>query len=334
MTSTAGDLRAIGARSEHGTRARYVAGCRCDACRESNNIRYRERVARMREAAAEVEPSGPPIPGTMMRQGREVRILRCPGAGGSPCVVVGGAWLKGGKRLCVGCIERATVWDGQVPVDRARAHMLALRKRGVGYKSVADACDVSASTLGRILAGEGTIRASTERAILAVDEGAAADGAVVCAKRANALIRKMIARGFTRAAIAQLLGYESPALQLGKKRVALARTVARVERLWSRIERGEVHPERAFIDARAERAWLTAVLDAGVPGTWLSDRLGFHVQRGQTSPRMRPENVEAVRRVRGELEAMTRDEQRAAWPRYDERRFDEALGRTGPRARA
>lgn len=292
-----------------GTRAGYVSGCRCRACRDANRDRYRNRQARIREMAAEVQPNGPGLPGTMVRGGREVRILRCPGTGGHPCVVKGASWLKG-RAVCLACVERATVWDGQVPVARAREHLLELRERGVGYKSVAAACDVSHTTLGRVLANVGTIRASTERRILAVDEGARADSALVPADRTNSIIAEMRARGFTLRHLGRLFGYQSPShLQVGALARVHASTEALAEKLWRRVERGELAPERVLADARAERAWLLELLDRGVPALWLSERLGFHVQRSDVAKgeRMFPKNRDAVRALRAELEELRRE---------------------------
>jgi hypothetical protein len=290
---------------EHGTRATYVAGCRCDDCRAANTRRYGERQSRLRELAVEVQPSGPAIAGTMRRGGRDVRVRRCPGANGDPCVR-GGAWLRGSHQVCGVCVERATVWAGLVPPHRARAHLLALRDAGVGYKAVAAACDVAASALGRILAEDGAIRATTERRILAVDASAIADGAIVDAATMNAQIAEMRRRGFTLRHIAELLG-RSSLLQLGTRTHAIARTVARVDRLFRKIERGEIEPRRAFVDATVEREWLLSLIDRGVTARWLSERLGFTVQRSQMPARVLPKHRSAIRVLRKELEELQRE---------------------------
>lgn len=83
-----------GSKHPHGTRTRYVAGCRCDDCKASNARRWRERRTRMHDLAAEVKPSGPPIPGTFFRGGREIAVVRCPGANGAPCIVTPPTWLR------------------------------------------------------------------------------------------------------------------------------------------------------------------------------------------------------------------------------------------------
>jgi hypothetical protein len=299
----------IAPREDHGTRVCYVGGCRCDDCLRANRDHYRERQRRMVELAAEVRPSGPPLPGTLLREGREIRVLRCPGANGAACVR-GGTWLRGQSStgVCGVCVERATVWDGLVSPERARAHLMQLRRAGVGYKAVAAACDVSASTLTEILDRVGPIRASTERRILAVDTGARADGARIDAKKTNRLIAEILAKGFTRRHVATLIGYSSKAtaLQVGKGKRVTASTAARVAKLARRIERGEVQPVRATADATAERAWLVGLLDRGVDARWLSARLGFFVQRSSTG-RMKHANLAAVRAFRAELEELARE---------------------------
>lgn len=239
-------MNVIAPRQDHGTRACYVGGCRCEDCTRSNLVRYHARMGKVREAEKEVEPSGDPIPGVLVRAGVEYNILRCPGAGGAKCVK-GGAWLKG-RTVCLACVERRSVWDGIVPVDAARRHLLRLRSRGVGYKAVASACDVASSVLMHVLDGSRPIRASTERKILAVTEDAIADGALVKAKGMNRNISWLRSQGFTLAALAALLGYaRGGSLQLGKNRMARAETVARVARLVRRVKRGEPLQKRAIV---------------------------------------------------------------------------------------
>jgi hypothetical protein len=168
--------------------------------------------------------------------------------------------------------------------------------------------------LQRVLAnapGE-AIRASVERRILAVDAGARADGALVPAASTNRKLAALVARGFTKAHLAELLGAESPALQLGDRaRVTLA-TRARVERLWRKVARGEVTPRHdGPVPAPEERAWLLALLDKGVTADWLSGRLGFIARRadcaGETPAAMWPANAAAVRALRAELEQLVRE---------------------------
>lgn len=296
---------------ECGTRAKYVTGCRCDACRASNRDYYRERMTKMREAAGEVEPSGPPIPGTLKRGGRDVRILRCPGANGTVCVR-GGAWLRGGD-VCSACVERATVWNGLVSAARVKRKLRKLSSIGVGYKSVAAACDVAPSCLAGVSNGTITrIRAATERRVLAVDAGAMAGGAIVDAGDANTLIAKMRERGFTLRELGRLLGYDgagSQVLQLGKKPTMLLATRMRVERLWRRIEREGLKPTSTLAtreETRAAYAKLAAFAEVGLTAQWLSKRLGFHVHAKEPR-RMFRKNLVAVLAFCEEIETRRRE---------------------------
>ncbi len=295
-------------RAEHGTRARYVAGCRCNECRKANRRRHRERQRAIRDAAEDVRPSGPPSRGTLIRGGRVFSILRCPGANGESCVRKPATWLRG-QKVCTACVERATIWDGFVPPFRAREHLLRLREAGVGKQAVSDACDVSLSALARILASDGPIRASTERRILSVDGDAIADGALVDAAETNRRIRALRKRGFTLKHLAELLGCgPSTQLQIGHTRQVTARTRARVARLWRQVERGELAPQRVLVDGAEELAFLLELLRHGVPAQWLSDRVGFRVLQSycRKRRRLRPRNAEAVRRFRVGLDEHVR----------------------------
>lgn len=281
---------------ECGTRSAYVRGCRCDACREANRAAARERVERVDAARADVAPSGPPLAGTMLRGGIECRIRRCPGANGAVCVR-GGTWMRGATIVCTACVERAVVWNGLVPPDRARAHLRSLSESGVGYKAVSAACDVAPSTLCRIISKDATpIRARVERAILAVDAGAMADGALVDSAETNAKIATLRARGFTLRHLARLVGYSTTNTycQLGRTaRVTLA-TAAKIEKLFRRALSGELAPERAAIEAPAEHEMLQRCFAAGLTERWLSNAIGVSVHKAGTA-RMRVSTVAAIR---------------------------------------
>lgn len=219
---------------EHGTRARYVTGCRCAPCTAGNTAAARERTKRRQEAAAEVKPSGPPVPGELVRGGRVHQVLRCPGANGRKCVR-GGAWLRGALGVCTACVERATVWNGLVSAGRVRQHLRRLSRKGVGYKAVAEAADVSRTVLQDVMAGrKRKVRAELERRVLRVDAGAALDHALVPAARTQALIAQLRTEGFTNAELARRLGYKAPALQIGKTHV-LARTELRIRRFYTAV---------------------------------------------------------------------------------------------------
>ena len=295
-----------GAGSEHGTRARYVQEkCRCAPCRAANTQYYRDRQKRLDELRHTAKPSGPPGEGTLVRRGRPVKVKTCPGANGSPCVRTPPAWLRGQGDVCGACVERATVWNGNVDPAEAREHLLRLRREGVGYKSVHDASDVPSSTLGRVLAGDGAIRASTLKRILGVDAGAIADHAVAPKKAVRRMQRQLddlVARGFRKHHLARLLGSNSQALQVGRTGGALASSVAAVDKLWRRAERGELQPVQAHVDSGPAVAALRELLEEKwIAPAELWGRLGFRVDLERPRPRMRRARAEAIAALAAEL---------------------------------
>jgi rubrerythrin len=243
----------------HGTRSRYVADkCRCAACREANRLYYHERQARMRarlgelvenEAKAEallgpapVQPA--PQLWTAPDGTQQVRIYArlCPGLRG-PCPT--GSHLRKDSKgnLCGGCRERLA-FNGNVTAERAREHLLELAKLGVGRRAVAAASDVSQATLAEIKRGTKLfIRADTERRILAIDAGAAADHALVKAGPTWKAIAELRRMGWTKGRISQALGNQVPALQLRKRHV-LARTELAVRQLLERAKEERLYAWR------------------------------------------------------------------------------------------
>lgn len=178
-----------------------------------------------------------------MRAGKLYQVSRCPGIFGKPCVVVGGTWLRNHKPVCNACVDRHVVWAGLVPARRARAHLLILRKRGIGRRSVHEACDVGVTLLQEIILGrQKKIRADIERRILAVDTGAARDRTIIAARPAQKAIAELLARGWTRTAIAKALGYAGHALHLKGPRIT-AKNALRVERLLRTMGR----PSKVFM---------------------------------------------------------------------------------------
>lgn len=126
-------------------------------------------------------------------------------------------------------------WNGLVPAAPARSHIEQMAKIGIGRRSVAAASDVAESILSLIKSGTKTqIRARTERAILAVTEGAAADSALVPAKDTWKLINRLLKDGHTKTSLAHRLGGKSPALQV-KKDFVTVRTAHQVERLYAQL---------------------------------------------------------------------------------------------------
>ncbi len=238
-------------RFPHGTRSRYVSGCRCGACRGSNTAYYHDRQRRAKELAAEIDK--PPKPReqtwTAPDGSKRTRVYRraCPGIGRRPCPIRAHLRKDSKGGVCCVCRERL-VWNGLVSAKRARTHLGELSAAGVGYKAAGIACDVGHTVIAEIISGrKRKIRQSTETRILSVTGEAIADHALVDAAPTWALLEELIARGFTRAELARRLGFTTLALQFRRGKV-LARTALAVERLYRTC--GEA-PARAI--CRCER---------------------------------------------------------------------------------
>lgn len=126
-------------------------------------------------------------------------------------------------------------WNGVVNATRARRHLHWLSRVGVGQWSVCFATDIARSMIHEIKNGDRRrIRARTERKILAVTPAMRADRSFVPAVVAWHLINKLLEEGFSKAGLAKLLGYRSPALQLRRNRIT-ARNERRVITLYRRL---------------------------------------------------------------------------------------------------
>lgn len=126
-------------------------------------------------------------------------------------------------------------WNGLVNAERTRKHVAELSARGVGRNVVADVSGVARSVIAAIASGEKqSIRARTERAVLAVTEQAAADGAYIDARETWKLVDELIADGWSKAEIARRLGYARPALQFSRRGVTV-RNAFEVKRLYERL---------------------------------------------------------------------------------------------------
>lgn len=160
----------------HGTRLRYVGGCRCDLCRAANRNYERKRAA----------------------------------------------------------ARAAGDWNGIVPSDCARKHLLALARQGIGTRSVAACSDVSRTILLEVIRRKRRkIRARTERSILAVTADVArGDNSLMSAKGTWRLINDLLDEGYTKTRIAQEMGHRC--IQLGKEQVT-ARNAARVAVVYRRL---------------------------------------------------------------------------------------------------
>jgi hypothetical protein len=201
---------------KHGTRARYVAGCRCRPCTYANTESVKKRDAEAKKAAAALGPR---------------TETHCVGAEGEPCPKGTKLRKDSTGNYCAKCRLKLE-WNGLVPANHARRHMRWLSKQGVGYKSIAATTDLAESTLFEILKGKRTqIRSETAQLILDVDTSAIADHALVDAAGAWAAISRLMQfHGYTKARISKEIGQGGRALQLGKKKI-LAKTAMKIQRL-------------------------------------------------------------------------------------------------------
>lgn len=220
----------------HGTRARYVSGCRCTECRASNTRAYHDRQARAKAAAAELaaprrQKSAPQV-WTAPNGSKQTRLYKraCPGVHGKRCAKRSHLRKDSTGSVCANCRERL-VWNGLVRATKTRRHLTRLSLQGVGYKSVADAADVGHTTLAKVLSGQhSSIRFQSEQRVLAVTVEAIADHALVDASETWRQLDSLCASGLPKAEIARRLGMQVPAIQIGRERV-LARTAYAVARL-------------------------------------------------------------------------------------------------------
>jgi hypothetical protein len=221
----------------HGTRSRYVTGCRCDACRASNAAAYHARQAKAKEAALAIATPAVPIEKvwTARDGSKRIRTYRraCPGVDGEPCRLRAHLRKDSKGGVCRACRERL-VWNGLVDAGAVRKHLRRLAAKGVGRRAVADAADVSPSTLSDLRGRKrNKLRRELERRILAVTAEAVADGALVSAAPTRELLDELVHRGFTKTALAHELGREGLAYYRQSK--VTARTELAVRRLYRRL---------------------------------------------------------------------------------------------------
>lgn len=324
-------------RYTHGTRARYVAGCRCRPCTDANTARYHERRKVAMEAWDAIVPNGPPAIRIEKKlcYGRgkvgkltEFRMRVCPGTGGVPC-----AKQRTLKRhpVCESCRDRVTVFDGLVPAAKVKRHLLALRRQGIGYKSVADAASVGHPVLLGVISGKRKhIRAGVERRILAVDEGARADGSLVPSAPTYALVDELRELGFPVRAFSAGLGVSTTHLYAAFRHDQVtAATAHRVAVFHRRALAGEVKPDdfRATVDgAETYRKIRELLKDGGFTRQELQKALGFHFAAVPERGKLKARRVSREHaRLVDELHAENVLPEGEDLPRHDER--EERLSR-------
>jgi hypothetical protein len=147
---------------DHGTRTRYVTGCRCDFCREANRRYAAERGRRARELAAlvilptesaqrmwHVRTKGPPL-GEIEHQLVTFKRM-CPGVDAKGCKK--GAYLTKNSvgSICSYCREHVLSAHTMVPADQTKHNLFILRtKYKMGTRSVAYMTDISRNTLQKL----------------------------------------------------------------------------------------------------------------------------------------------------------------------------------------
>lgn len=205
---------------DHGTRSRYVMGCRCDECKGANRRRYHRIMARDREAAASI----PLNPGGV-----------CPGVDGAHCPHGTKLYRRSSMGVCERC-RRRLAWNGLVDAGPARRHLRELSCQGVGYKTAADAACVSKTTVAKIISGaKKNVRRNTRDAILEVTREAAADHALVPSGKTRMMLRDLEPEFLTKGRLAQELGAQAPKLQIGSRARVTVRTEDRVRRLHRQV---------------------------------------------------------------------------------------------------
>lgn len=160
-----------------------------------------------------------------------------------------------------------------VAATEARAHLIALQRRGLGVRAVADASDVPMATVKAVRSGKKLkLRAQTAARLLRVDEKAALDNTLVSAKGMRKDVEKLKKLGFTYREIAARIGSQAkiPVFHHKSSRV-FVRTAFKVRKLLEAVERelqeeariGFICPDCGESHEQSRRLeWLRAHRDA------------------------------------------------------------------------
>ena len=103
-------------------------------------------------------------------------------------------------------------WHPWTDAEPVRDHVRELRESGASYRAIADAAQVSPSTVHGIMTGRtlDRIHASQARRLLAVRTGSCGDRRNACGSRRR--IQALVALGHPRAELARQLGISKPSL--------------------------------------------------------------------------------------------------------------------------
>ena len=128
--------------------------------------------------------------------------------------------------------------DPYVDNTEAREHLVWLESQGIGLRTVSARTGLSRSALSLIRNGTRSVsRPETIATIVAVHRGAAAQGAVVDGTRTTALLEDLMAMGYTKGALAEMLGASKRALQVCRRGTVLQSTADKVAELHERLTR-------------------------------------------------------------------------------------------------
>ena len=253
-----------GDKHPHGTRARYVgAKCRCSECRAANTAYYHSK--KKKDAALLISMNLPKSTEvqeqvwTTAKGEKKVRTYRkaCPGVLGEPCPNKSHLRKDSIGGVCFPCGRKLT-YNGMVPAGPTRMHLKKLSARGIGYRTVAEASSMGSSILALVLRGDRKqVRASTERAVLAVTTCSRKGGVKVSAKGSWGLINYMMKNGLSRSNIASRLGSTAkrPALQIRKDTITLT-TKRKISEIYSAflIEKKEAMQQQKAAVRQQKRA--------------------------------------------------------------------------------
>jgi hypothetical protein len=109
-----------------------------------------------------------------------------------------------------------------------------MSRKGVGYRTLADAAGVNSTTVRQVMTGEKRrIRKSTLDRILSVDEGARADHALIPAGETREILRQLEPEFLTKLNLSKALGYRSYGLP-ARERITV-RNAHRIRKLAERV---------------------------------------------------------------------------------------------------
>lgn len=135
--------------------------------------------------------------------------------------------------------RKAGEWNGLVDAKPVRLHLLYLKRKGIGTRTVCDYTGLGRTMVQEIRSGRKTrIRKMNAERLLALDTSCFSGGSLVSAKQVWREIDWLIGEGFTQGEIAKRLGYKTLKLQIGKKKVT-GRTKVKIDRLVGKLRLGE-----------------------------------------------------------------------------------------------